>query len=75
MAFRKIIIKKIESLGVDRIDSYDLLFSDKEKEIMYRMFGIENMHRENAIKQSKIYSQIYNQESGDIDRVIKGLKK
>ena len=73
--FRKIIIKKIESLGVDRIDSYDLLFSAKEKEIMHRMFEIENMHRENAIKQSEIYSQIYNQESGDIDRVIKGLKK
>ena len=51
--FRKIIVKKIESLGVGRIDSFDLLFSNKEKEIMYKMFGIENMHRENAIRQSR----------------------
>ena len=72
--FRKIILKKIESLGVDRLDSFDLLFSNKEKEIMYKMFGIENMHRENAIRQSEIYNQLYDQESRDIDRMLSGLE-
>ena len=74
--FRKIILKKIESLGVDRLDSFDLLFSNKEKEIMYKMFGIENiMHAENVIRQSEIYNQLYEQESRDIDAMIKGLKR
>ena len=71
--FRKIIIKKIEALGVDRLDSFDLLFSNHEKEIMYKMFGIENMHRENANKQSEVYSQLYDQESRDIDIMLSGL--
>lgn len=71
--FRKIIIKKIEALGVDRLDSFDLLFSNREKEIMYKMFGIENMHRENANKQLEVYSQLYDQESRDIDIMLSGL--
>ena len=73
--FRKIIIKKIESLGVDRIDNFDLLFSNKEKEIMYKMFGIENMHRENAIRQSQIYTDLCNQESTDLDKMLNGIDK
>ena len=73
--FRKIIIKKIESLGVDRIDNFDLLFSSKEKEIMYKMFGIENMHRENAIRQSQIYTDLCNQESTDLDKMLNGIDK
>lgn len=32
--FRKIIVKKVESLGVDRIDNLALLFSNKERNIM-----------------------------------------
>ena len=32
--FRKIIIKKVEELGVDRIDNLVLLFSNKERNIM-----------------------------------------
>ena len=71
--FRKIIIKKIEALGVDRLDSFDLLFSNREKEIMYKMFGIENMHRENANKQSEVYSQLYDQEFRNIDIMLSGL--
>lgn len=73
--FRKIIIKKIQTLGVDRIDNFDILFSNKEKRIMYKMFGIENMHRENAIRQSEVYSNLYDQESRDKDIMLKGLKK
>lgn len=73
--FRKIIIKKIESLGVDRIDSFDLLFSNKEKKIMYNMFGIENMHRENSIRQTQIYNELYNQESRDVDIMLRWIKK
>lgn len=72
--FRKIIIKKIQSLGVDRIDSFDLLFSNKEKEIMYKMFGIENMHRVNAVRQSQFYNYLYDQESRDIENMLKVLK-
>ena len=71
--FRKIVIKKIEALGVDRLDSFDLLFSNREKEIMYKMFGIENMYRENANKQSEVYSQLYDQESRDIDIMLSRL--
>ena len=49
--FRKIILKKIESLGADRLDSFDLLFSDKEKEIICKMFGIEHMQQEKVDNQ------------------------
>ena len=72
--FRKMILKKIESLGVDKIDSFDLLFSNKEKEMMYKMFGIENMHRKNAIRQLQIYDNLSNQESNDIDKTQEALK-
>lgn len=72
--FRKIIMKKIQSFEVDTIDNFDLLFSNKEKEIMYKMFGIENMHRENAIRQSQIYNELYDQESRDIERMLRVLK-
>ena len=73
--FRKIIIKKISALGIDRINDLDELFSNKEKEIMYKMFGIENMHRENSIRQSQVISDLYNQESRDTERMIIGLDK
>lgn len=71
--FRKIIIKKIETLGVDKINTFDLLFSNKEKEIMYKMFGIEEMHKENSINQSKFYNNLINQESIDINKTLNSL--
>lgn len=49
--FRKIILKKIESLGADRLEIFDLLFSDKEKEIICEMFGIEHMQQEKVDNQ------------------------
>ena len=71
--FRKIIIKKIETLGVDKIISFYLLFSNEEKEIMYKMFGIEAMHKENSISQLQFYNSLINQESNDIDKTLNSL--
>ena len=42
----EIIVKKINAYGVANIKNYPDLFCNKEKEIMYRMFGIEQMHME-----------------------------
>ena len=39
--FKKIIYRKVETLGVDKINRFSLLFSAKEKEIINKIFGIE----------------------------------
>ena len=72
--FRKIIIKKIESLGVDGLDSFDLLFSNKEKEIIYKMFGIDNMHREKSKRQLE-NNKLSDLESRNISVMKRELKR
>ena len=41
-------MEKIESLGINKLDSFDALFSSKEKEIISEMFGIESIHTKNT---------------------------
>ena len=73
--FRKIVLKKILSLGIDQIDNFDRLFSSREKEIMYTMFGIENMHRENMKKQSEAYKRIASEEDRELELMMSGLER
>ena len=73
--FRKIILKKIEALSIDRVEDLELLFSDKEKEIIYKMFGIENMYRKNSNDSLKYYEDFICQETRDIETAIKTLEK
>ena len=73
--FRDIIIHKINLIGLDRIGQLSCLFSDKEKNIMYDMFGIEDMHRQESSKSLQAYEKIYNQENDDIDNAIRTLSK
>lgn len=73
--FKDIIIHKINLIGIDRIDQMPCLFSNKEKSIMYEMFGIEDMHRQETNRSLQAYDRIYNQESIDINNAIAGLKK
>lgn len=47
--YEEIIIKKIMFLGIDKIKHYNMLFSNKEKEIIYKMFGMDEMIRERNI--------------------------
>lgn len=52
--FKKIIYRKIETLGIDKINSFPSLFSDKEKEIINEMFGIEETISSNKSRIKKI---------------------
>ena len=40
---------------------------------MYKMFGIESMHKENSINQSQVYNSLINQESIDINKKLNSL--
>jgi hypothetical protein len=73
--FRDVIIQKINLVGVDRIDELSGLFCNKEKNIIYVMFGIEEMQRGDAKKSMEAYDRIYNQENVDVDNAIKKLTK
>ena len=70
--YREIILKKINLLGFDRINDFNILFSNKEKEIIYKMFGIDNMLRERSIK---YLNNTSDKEDNDIDKTIKYLEK
>ena len=44
--YRVIIMRKINALGLDRIDELELYFSEKEKEIIKEMFGMKPKSKE-----------------------------
>ena len=77
--FRQIIVKKIASLNVDRVDEFEQLFSDKEKEIINKMFGIGKMYRERE-KQSEGYTSLSSNErnivteSSQIEEIISDIQ-
>ena len=77
--FRQIIVKKISSLNVDRVDDFEQLFSDKEKEIINKMFGIGKMYRERK-KQSEDYAALSSNErnivteSSQIEEIIADIQ-
>lgn len=73
--FRDIIIRKISLIGPNKIDKLACLFSNKEKSIIYEMFGIEDIEKKELDKSMSAYRRIYNQESIDIDNTIKALSK
>lgn len=73
--FRDVIIRKINLIGTDRLDKLSCLFSNKEKNIMYKMFGIEQMHREQSDMSSQAYQDFYNEESIDVDMILKHSNK
>jgi len=58
---KEIIFKKINDIGYQNIEQLNYLFSNKEKEIMYKMFGIEDMH----IKMSRSQIEKYRSFSED----------
>ncbi len=77
--FRQIIVKKIASLNADRVDDFEQLFSDKEKEIINKMFGIGKMYRERK-KQSEGYAALSSNErnivteSSQIEEIIADIQ-
>jgi hypothetical protein len=74
--FRKIIVKKIGSLSVDRED-YEQLFSDKEKEIINKMFGIGKMYRERKKQSEQTVANIERNvvtESEKIEEIISDIQ-
>ena len=73
--YKKIIIKKISFLGIENIYKFKELFSNKEKEIIYNIFGMDKMLKEKRNDQSKVYQEIYLQESHEIGLMTKGLKR
>ena len=74
--FREIIMKKISLLGAKQLDTIPNYFSNKEKEIMYKMFGIEAMHHEKAIERAIAYENIYEEEAHSMDTLdIDGFLK
>ncbi|MBR3660628.1 MAG: hypothetical protein IKN63_01845 [Bacilli bacterium] len=71
--FKEIIIKKIMALGTDRIDDYEELFCDKEKEIIYEMFKIGKMQEKKSKIQLQIYKNMARQEEEDNERLLNYL--
>ena len=68
--FKEIIFKKIVSLGIDKINDFEKLFSDKEKEIISEMFGIDKMNKERSKKQLQIYENMMKQEESSNKMLI-----
>ena len=68
--FKEIIVKKIMTLGIDKINNYEELFSDKEKEIIVDMFGIGKMNKEKDQRQMQIYKNMMDQEERDNERML-----
>ena len=68
--FKEIIVKKIMALGTDRINNYKELFSHKEKEIIYEMFGIDKMQEKKSRIQLEIYHNMMMQEEEDNKRML-----
>lgn len=56
------IIKKIISLGVEKIREYEFLFTDEEKEVIADIFGIVNMYKNKQKEQLKLYEGIAKRE-------------
>ena len=72
--FREIIMKKIVLLGDKSIDTIPTYFSNKEKEIMYKMFGIAAMHHEKAIERAISYEEeAHSMDSFVIDDFLKDI--
>ena len=71
--FRKIIVRKIIALGIDRINDYEMLFSKKEKEIISNMFGIDDMYRYYSIKHLQKYRKREEQQERENKRMIEYL--
>jgi hypothetical protein len=44
--YRVVIMKKINALGIEKIDELEVLFSEKEKEIIKEMFGMKPKSKE-----------------------------
>jgi hypothetical protein len=70
--FRKIILKKIKTLGIDRVDSFDLLFSNKEKDIISDMFGIKRNYIENNFNNLEL-DDLYDKESAKLALIKAGV--
>lgn len=75
-----IVLRKIEGLSMevgnlDELKKLKRLFSNKEKEIIYNMFGMDKMLKEKRDSQSKTYHDLYNQECEDLVLLTKGLQR
>ena len=49
--FKEIVMKKVDSIGLDRMDQLDYLFSNKEKTLIREMFKVEAA--KNFVKRKK----------------------
>ena len=65
--FEEIIFKKITLLEDKSISTLPNYFSNKEKEIIYKMFGIAAMHHKKAIERAIAYENIYEEEAHSMD--------
>ncbi len=68
------IIKKIISLGIDKINEYENLFTDEEKEIIANIFGIANMYKKKQKEQLEKYKNIEKREKLMENRTINFLE-
>ena len=68
------IIKKIISLGIDKINEYENLFTDEEKEIIANIFGIANMYKKKQKEQLEKYKNIAKREQLMENRTINFLE-
>ena len=68
--FREIVIKKVITLGIDKIADFPTLFSEKEKAIICEVFGINYKHDNKDDKPNRyIYS-----ESAEVAKIVKDIQ-
>ena len=71
---REKIIKKIISLVIDKINEYENLFTDEEKEIIAIIFEIANMYKKKQKEQLEKYKNIEKREKLMENRTINFLE-
>lgn len=52
MNFKEIVIKKIKDIGFERIENLNFMFSNKEKDIICEIFGINQTYTNEILKQN-----------------------
>lgn len=71
--FKWILMQKIRQINVNDLSNLPNLFSKKEKVIIYQMFGIENMHREEVNKIANGHNLFIDRENTEIDCAVETL--
>jgi len=65
--FSEIVLKKIMLLGDNGIDTLASHFCDKEREIISKLFGINEMNQRKMMEGAIAYEKIYDEEAHELD--------